>query len=224
MNSGFTNSFGISDQLATILSYPALYISNALFIYGYGKQLRALAKSRLLPSYFKLTLTDSAIPYVALIIGSIIGYIMLVVLTKGYGYTYDSHLINQLFNAAMLGSYFTFIIMCISFIIFRYKYSNLSRSFRSPVGIYGAIYGICGFCFLSTSIIGFTEDNYYTLYFFIGFISIISIYYYYYARYHQVFSEEEQSIMFIVYLMKGKVPLMLFFNDFLIILFLPFLL
>eukprot|EP01040_Poterioochromonas_malhamensis_P003126 gene3126-3327_t len=188
LNSGFTNSFGISDQLATILSYPALYISNALFIYGYGKQLRALAKSRLLPSYFKLTLTDSAIPYVALIIGSIIGYIMLVVLTKGYGYTYDSHLINQLFNAAMLGSYFTFIIMCISFIIFRYKYSNLSRSFRSPVGIYGAIY----------------EDNYYTLYFFIGFISIISIYYYYYARYHQVFSEEEQSIMFIVYLMKAN--------------------
>ncbi len=205
LNSGFTNAFGISDQMATILSYPGLYISNALFIYGYGKQLSALANSRLFPACFGWTLTNSAIPYFALLVGSLFGYVILVILNKGYGCDYDSDAITYLFNAALMGSYFTYEVMFVSFIIFRYKYSTLTRSFTNPLGIYGAVGGMTGFGFLYASVIGFEDDHYLTFYLFIGFIVLASLYYYFFAHYRQTFSEEEQTVMFRIYLMKGKI-------------------
>lgn len=204
LNSGFTNAFNISDQMATLLSYPGLYISNAIFIYGYGKQLCALGKSHLFPPILGRTLTDSNIPYVALVVGSLIGYTVLIVLTQEYGYNYDSDLTNELFNVALLGSYFTFEILLISFIIFRYKYNNLKRSFNNPLGIISAVYGMIGFGFLSSSLIGFSTYQYKPIIYFVVFIGICSLYYFLYGRHHQIFNEEEQSVMFLVYLLKGK--------------------
>eukprot|EP01040_Poterioochromonas_malhamensis_P003121 gene3121-3322_t len=204
LSSGFSNAFGINDQMASLLSYPGLYIANALFVYGYGKQLSALAKSRLLPSFFGWTLKGSNIPYMALLLGSIIGYAVLIILSQGLGYDYDSELTNELFNASLMGSYFTFEVMFASFLMFRFKYKNIARSYTSPLGIYGAIYGMLGFGFLFASAVVFANDDYRTFLFFIGFIVISSIYYFLYAKYTQIFSEDEQAVMFTVYLLKAN--------------------
>ncbi len=204
LSSGFSNAFGINDQMASLLSYPGLYIANALFVYGYGKQLSALAKSRLLPSFFGWTLKGSNIPYMALLLGSIIGYAILILLSEGLGKDYDSEFTNELFNASLMGSYFTFEVMFASFLMFRFKYKNIARSYTSPLGIYGAIYGMLGFGFLFASAVVFANDDYRTFLFFIGFIVISSIYYFLYAKYTQIFSEDEQAVMFTVYLLKGK--------------------
>ena len=204
LNSGFSNAFGINDRMATLFSYFALYISNALFIYGYGKQLSALGKSKLLPTFFSWTVPHSKIPYMALIVGSLCGFIPLVIIVTACGYDYNSPIVNNLFNMAMIGTYSTFMIMFVSFIIFRTRYDTLPRSFTNPLGIYGAIYGMIGVSFLLVSIIGFSDDDYLAILYFSVFLGLITMYYFMYARYNQVFSDEEQSVLFVVYLLNGK--------------------
>jgi ethanolamine permease len=209
LNSGFMNAFKISDREASILTLPLLYISNSLFIYGYGKQLRAMAKSKLLPSIFTRTIKDTNIPYVALIIGSIIGYVIMVIFhSNGIGYT--SPITWNFWNACLMGSYFTFMVMFFSYIIFNVKYSNLHRKFRSPLGLAGGIYGVIAFCFFYSGLIGFSNDNYVGIQYFLVFIGVVSVYYFTYARYRQCFSTEEQAILLVVYVMKGKTSLLLF--------------
>lgn len=203
LNSGYMYSLNIPDKMATILSMPALYISNAIYIFGYGKQLCALSKSKLLPSFLCWTMKDSNIPYMALLTGSLIGFMSLVILIEACGMNYFSQPIDNLFNAALMGSYFTFMTMFISFIIFTIKFSNLKRTFRNPLGIFAAIYGMIGLSFMFSGLIGFTGDHFQAVQYFAVFIGICSVYYFCYARYRQIFSDEEQSILFVIYLMKG---------------------
>jgi ethanolamine permease len=204
LNSGFRNAFHMDDHMATLISLPILFISNAIYIFGYGKQMKALAQSKLLPSFFGWTLPNTKIPFMSLIIGSLFGLLLMVILVKGFHFSYYSNTINDLFNAALLGSYFTFLITFISFIIFRRKFSSLSRGFRNPLGIYGAIYGIISLLFLWVSVIGFSDDRYDALIYVVCFLAICSIYYFSYAKYVQVYSEEEQNVLFVVYLIKGE--------------------
>jgi amino acid transporter len=80
LNEGFMKAFGISDRLATILSFPALYGSTALFIYGYCKQLKALSRSKLIPAAFSWTFPHSNIPYFNLIVMTTLNYLLLVII------------------------------------------------------------------------------------------------------------------------------------------------
>lgn len=203
LNTGFMNALGIDDRMATILSLPALFISVAIYIFGYGKQICALSHSRLLPSFLGWTLPRSKIPYMSLITGSLIGLFLLLLLVKALDLSYDSSVMNDSFNAALMGSYFNFMVMFVSYIIFRIKYINLKRHFRNPLGIYGAIYGMISLTFIFIALMGFTSDTFGGFIYFLCFISICTIYYFTYARYRQVYSMEEQNVLFVVYLMKG---------------------
>jgi ethanolamine permease len=222
LNSGFSNALGISDHMATIISLPALYISNAIYIFGYGKQMSALAHSKLLPSMLGWTLPHSKIPYVSLIVGSLFGMVVLVILVKGYGYTYFSSAINNCFNSALMGSYFTFMVMFVSFIIFRRKYPNLKRGYTNPLGLYGAIYGIISLSFMFAALIGWSNDDYGAVKYFACFIGICSVYYFGYAKYRQIYSEEEQNILFVVYLIKGTCVVFLFYVVKVVLFFFPY--
>jgi ethanolamine permease len=204
LNSGFMNGFQINDQWATIFSLPGLCISQATYIFGYGKQLRALAKSKLFPTFLSWTFKDSYIPYMALLTGSLLGFVVLLVLIKGLGMNYDSQPIDNLFNAALMGSYFTFMIMFVSYLVFTFQYANLARNYRSPLGVYGAVVGMIGMSFMFSGLVGFTNDNFGGLIYFFVFIGICSVYYYFHARKRQMFSQEEQDVLFEVYLMSGK--------------------
>jgi amino acid transporter len=73
-------AFGISDRLATILSFPALYGTTALFIYGYCKQFKALSRSKLIPAAFSWTFPHSNIPYFNLIFMTTLNYLLLVII------------------------------------------------------------------------------------------------------------------------------------------------
>lgn len=204
LNGGFITALGMNDQTASIIALPSLYIANALYIFGYGKQLSALAHSNLLPSFMGWTLPNSKIPYMSLIVGSVLGIFLLFILTHVMKQTYYSVETTAWFNAALLGSYFTFIISFISFIIFRVKYPNLKRSFFNPLGIIGAVIGILSFLLMSVGLVGFSADDHKSFQYFLSFIGICTIYYFVYAKRHQRFSKEEQSVMFIVYLIKGN--------------------
>jgi hypothetical protein len=91
--------------------------------------------------------------------------------------------------------------MFISFITFRRKFSSLPRFFTNPFGVIGAVVGMM---ILFLSFIGLAASFYWNFPYFMIYLLVLSLYYYFFEIKTQIFSEEEQSIMFAAYLIKGS--------------------
>jgi hypothetical protein len=92
----------------------------------------------------------------------------------------------------------------ISYTIFAKKYGSLQREFTSPIGIYGAYYGI--FVFIVLFVAGLMNTRHYIicLVSFFGVIGALTIYYHLKVQHIQAFSQEEETILFLAHVMKGK--------------------
>jgi ethanolamine permease len=220
LNPAFKNTFPeITDRVATVFAYLPLLATVSMYIFGFSKQLRALGSSKLLPAPFAWTMKGTKIPYMSLLIGSGLSFMLCMI-----SYCRDetgpyTALPAGLYLAGYLFTYFAFLIVLISFIVFRIKYYNLKREFTSPLGIGGAIYAMCGILLLLYILIRYTNRKYTYVKIFACCTGIMSVYYYFYARQRQTFSEEEQKVMFVVYLMQCKIVLFILgfisFNHFL---------
>jgi ethanolamine permease len=205
LNSGFSQGFHMNDRMATILSYFPLLATVSIYVFGFSKQLKALGTSKLFPAFFGWTFPNTNIPYVSLLVGSLFGYILLMIAYSRNDLTIGSEVPKVLYLTAYMGSYLTFVIVLISFIIFRVKYYNLKRGFKSPFGIAGAIYGLCGMLLLLIVLMRYSDmQEYIEVKILCTFIGIMSLYYFFYARHRQSFSEEEQKVLFVVSLMQSK--------------------
>jgi ethanolamine permease len=202
-NTGFQLIFTLSNeqtlQYATILSIPAIFTSIFGFTLMYGKSIYSLSCSQLLPLSHLLTkrLERFNSPYVALITGSLISYGILLI---SYFYT---DLSTSLYNIAIFSAFITYISECTCHLIFRTKFNNFQRDFRSPFGIYGSIFSICIWSLGVISIIGFQKDNQRALIITVIIYSIYTLWYFVYAKSHQVFSDEERDAFFKIYVING---------------------
>jgi len=185
--------FNTTDKIATLLSIPATYATAFGFIYAYGKLMVAMADSKLLPELFQRRLPSTGAPYLALITGSTLGYgICLIV----YYYPYFG---QQLFNVCILCAFSAYSAQCIGYIQLNTKFKNLKREFRSPLGIYGAVYSMIVFLLAAISVIGFQQDQHFAVLMVLIMCAVFSIYYFSYAKYRQTFSEEERKVLFVVH-------------------------
>lgn len=206
LNMGYAEAFQMSDELATILSLPGLFISNYAFMYAYGKQLFALSRSKLMPTAFSLTYGQIKMPHVALIVGAVIGYVFVLII-----WFVSSNLtasMNTIYNACQMGSFLIYCASFCSYIIFRTKYHTLERKFNNRFGIASAVLGIIIFVIAFYGVAFLQEDQYQAVIAFVCFLALASASYFLYARYHQCYSPEESSIMFIIYVIKGKLVLL----------------
>jgi ethanolamine permease len=205
LNSGFTNTFPtVTERTATVFAYFPLLASVSIYTFGFAKQLKALGSSKLLPPFFAWTIQGTKIPYMSLLIGSALSYVLLMICYFRNETYALSGLPDGIYLTGFMCTYFAFIIVLISFIIFRLKYYNLTREFTSPLGIGGAIYAMCGFLLLLYTLIRYAVGKYLFAKIFFWFSGIITVYYFFYARHRQTFSEEEQKVLFVVYLMQCK--------------------
>jgi amino acid permease len=82
-----------------------------------------------------------------------------------------------MFNVSMLGAFGAYFAQFLSFIEFRRTYKNsIKRSFISPLGIPGAIYGLVVFGLSFMSICGFQSDQSAILVF-VLYLGAVSVYY-----------------------------------------------
>ena len=93
------------------------------------------------------------------------------------------------------------------------KYSNLSREYRSPFGIYGAVFAFCVFLFGIICVIFFQNDNYLAVSIYAGIAGVLTLYYFAYASKRQTMSEEERKILFVAHVVNHNSSkyLMLFY-------------
>ena len=196
---GFIQIFNIPDNAALALSIPATYATAFGFIFPYGKLLQALANSKLLPDPLDWLTETSKTPYVAMLVGSVIGYVLCVIV---YFYPY---LGSQLFNICILNGFMAYISQCVGYIVLQFKFTSIKRRFHSPVGIYGAVYAILVFALAAISVIGFQGDNQFSLIVIVCLMIMLSTYYYFISRHRQTFSEAEQKIMFVAHVINFNV-------------------
>ena len=99
----------------------------------------------------------------------------------------------------MLSGFIAYISQLFGYLVFHYKFPLQERVFKSPLGVYGAFYGIAVFLLASIGIIGFQADGGAAVIAMVVLLCVYSAIYYLYSEKHQFFSSDEKFI-FTVYM------------------------
>jgi len=190
--------FHFPHQLAQAIIVPSIYAMCSGFMYCYGKQLKAMAKSGLINPYFAHNYAGYKMPVRGLFWGSVVSFII----AQGV-YFIDKLTERHLFVLCMLCAFSAYASQFASFIIFRYKFATIKREFTSPLGVYGAVLGFCIFTMAFVGAVGFQND-FIAVTLYVVLVLAVVAYYFYAAMDRQSFSEEEKQVMFRAYLMKSK--------------------
>jgi ethanolamine permease len=144
---GFRAIYG--DAGAVVLGLVALTGLIASFhtiLYAQGRQVYSLSRAGYFPSALSVTHPTYKTPHVAMISGSLLGLLVMLVIwfVNGGGGAGETQLGDDLIgtvllNMAVFGAMLSYIAQAISFILLRRNQPNIERPFRSPLGIPGAV-------------------------------------------------------------------------------------
>ena len=134
----------VGDQLAAVLALFALIgllASLQGIMFAYGRNMYSLSRAGYYPKFFSLT-GKRQTPWVALVVGAVIGFIALVVLdllskadAAGAGAVAGAIILN----IAVWGAVLAYLLQMVSFVILRKKFPNAKRPYKSPWGVPGAV-------------------------------------------------------------------------------------
>jgi len=131
----------VGDQAAAVLSLFALIgllASLQGIMFAYGRNMYSLSRAGYYPKFFSLT-GKRQTPWVALVVGAVIGFIALIILdllanVEGVGAVAGAIILN----IAVWGAVVAYALQMVSFIILRKKFPNAARPYKSPWGLPGA--------------------------------------------------------------------------------------
>ncbi len=198
-NYGFERALGVSENVAIWLSLPPIIATGFGFTSAFGKQISSMARSKLLPNYYKAQTKKSQQPYRAIIAGSIVAFGITVIAKAIYPpFQHDLYLL------CCLVSYFVYINTFIGFIIFRKHYSSISRHYVNPLGVPGAVLGILISSLGVIAVLFFQGLNFVPILLFFLYMGFLSSLYAWFIHKIQVFSADEQKALFTAYVINGK--------------------
>jgi ethanolamine permease len=199
LTAGFTQMFGISSSSATLLSIVPTFATGHGFMWAYSHRLNSMAQSKLFPSVLAWK-TKENIAYGALLIGSMISLVLAVVMDA------FPVMFMNMFSIAITCAFFTYICQCVSYMAVTRTFMDVSREFRSPVGVYGAVYSILIWVLCILGILIYEPHQHIVLITCVVLGVLSTAYYYGYAQKHQSFSEEEKKILFTAHVINCKCP------------------
>lgn len=199
LDAGFMDVFGVNSMTAAYLSLPGIFSTGYGFMFAYGRQLYSMSKSGLFPKLLSATYGKYDTPHMALIIGSLISYLVLLIL-----YYTVPNFGGKLFNICMLGSCSVYISLARAYIVCYDRYSNMERHFKSPLGKWAAYWTMAVFSLMIVALAFFQQDDYLSITVFIIFVVIAVIYYYTVAQKREFFSEEEQEKFMKAYILNAN--------------------
>jgi ethanolamine permease len=129
----------LPEGLAAVLSAFALIgllASLQGIMFAYGRNMYSLSRAGYYPKFLSLT-GKRQTPWVALIVGAVIGFIALVVVDLLGGAAGAGGAI--VLNIAVWGAVLAYLLQMVSFVILRNKLPNAKRPYVSPVGVPGAV-------------------------------------------------------------------------------------
>ena len=126
---------GTSASLLGLVAVAGLVASFHTIIYAYGRNIFSLSRAGYYPHQFSVTHGTRQTPYVALIIGAIIGWIAAYIIYESS----DTSVGAALLYMAVFGAVISYFLQCVSFILLRRRLPRIERPYRSPVGEWGAL-------------------------------------------------------------------------------------
>ena len=200
LNPGYALAFHLhSHRLLALFALPGIYSTAYGFMFAYGRQLRAMSRSGLLPSFLGQAWGKEATPLPALLTGSILGTAVLLILWVGYPPGID-----RLFGLCMLSSCTVYVALFVSFLVARSRLASVPRAFTSPLGHFGAYFGILVFLVMIVAITGFQRDHGASLIAYSLCLLTASLHYFLIARKREYLSLEEQAQLMKAYLLHSK--------------------
>jgi ethanolamine permease len=119
----------------------------------------SLSRAGYYPHWMSLTLGRSKTPHVALIGGAVLGYGLAYLLYEaGRNGWLGGNLSAALLSMAVFGAVISYFMQMLSFILVRRRMPNISRPYRSPLGIAGA--AVAGVIALVALAALFVRDDY----------------------------------------------------------------
>ncbi len=132
---GFRAILPNSDVAAILSAFALLGLFASLqgIMYAYGRNIYSLSRAGYYPKVLSLTGARKT-PWIALVVGAVIGVIALVLVDTG-GETAGAIVLN----IAVWGAVLAYLLQMVSFVMLRRKFPNASRPYRSPFGVAGAV-------------------------------------------------------------------------------------
>ena len=139
---GFKGVFGAGTgaELLALIGVVGLVASFFTIIYAYGRNTFSLSRAGYFPKLLSLTHGKRKTPYVALIGGALVGYILAYVIYyfgQREGAT-SAAVVGALLYMAVFGAVISYFMQCLAFILLRRRLPHITRPYRSPVGQWGA--------------------------------------------------------------------------------------
>jgi ethanolamine permease len=134
----------LPDQFAAILALFALIgllASLQGIMFAYGRNMYSLSRAGYYPKFLSLT-GKAQTPWVALVVGGILGFLVLVVVLlviPALNPDAGGSAQGVILLIAVFGAVISYILQMVSFIVLRKKFPNAARPYKSPTGVAGAV-------------------------------------------------------------------------------------
>jgi ethanolamine permease len=185
---------GVGASLLALIAVAGLIASFHTIIYAYGRNIFSLSRAGYFPKWLSITHATRQTPYIALIVGAVLGYAVALVINYSKDLFGDVPVGGVLLNMAVFGAMIAYIMQMISFIILRKNHAHIDRPYVSPLGLWGA--AVAGVIALVTLFFLFMNEDYIigvygcAVWFLLG-----VLYFGLYARHAMILSPEEEFAM-----------------------------
>jgi ethanolamine permease len=186
---GLTIALGVTNgRVLGLVAVAGLVASLHAIIYAYGRNIYSLSRAGYFPKWMSLTLGERKTPHVALIIGALLGYgVLLLLYVTGDGGVFGGVILNM----AVFGAVIAYAMQMAAFIVLRHDFPTIERPYVSPLGLVGAWSALA--IALGTLVMLFLNPA-----FRLGVVGVAVWflagvgYFQFYARFHMVLSPEEE--------------------------------
>lgn len=184
---------GMGASLLALVAVAGLIASFHTIIYAYGRNIYSLSRAGYFPKWLSVTHSVRKTPYVALIAGAVIGFVVALVIHYGEAVFGNVPVGAVLLNMAVFGAVIAYIMQMLAFVKLRAK-RGIERPYVSPLGNVGA-YG-AGLIALVTLVFLFLNGDYRVgVYGCAVWFALGLLYFAVHSRHQMILSPEEEFAM-----------------------------
>jgi ethanolamine permease len=135
---GFKTIFGagLGASVFALIAVTGLIASFHSIIFAYGRQIFSLSRAGYFPRWLSRTHPRRKTPHIALFVGALLGYAVAYgIHSLGPGHPVGAVLLNM----AVFGAVIAYALQMLSFILLRFRFPEIERPYRSPLGVPGAV-------------------------------------------------------------------------------------
>lgn len=190
------HNLAIPHSVGAALTLAPNFSSGQGFLYASMHLVQAMSLSGLVSPFFKPTMGDAKVPMRSLVTSCVGQYVIAVI-----GWAASDN--PPFYEICVIAACFVYVGVFAAYATFHFKFANMERKFRSPLGLVGAAYGalIFGMTFFEIAID--TIDNY-VIVVFVGIMLSAAAYYVMVVEARQFFSPEEHKRFMKAYILNAN--------------------